>query len=185
MRGPDIRDGDNASAVPVTVRRLRADEWARFRAIRLAALADTPSAFGATLAEAQAQPDSFWQQRCASSATSAESIAFIAERGDDWLGLVGGAGPPVFPRGAYLVMMWVDPAARGTGVADRLVDAVIQWSAARGDTELRLNVETSNRVARRLYERHGFRDTGERGPHRHMADLEEMEMARALGILTP
>jgi len=47
----------------VAVRRVEPDEWQTFRDIRLAALADAPSAYLTTLAEAQAQPDQLWRDR--------------------------------------------------------------------------------------------------------------------------
>ena len=49
----------------VAVRRVEPDEWQTFRDIRLAALADAPSAYLTTLAEAQAQPDQLWRDRIA------------------------------------------------------------------------------------------------------------------------
>ena len=55
--------------------------------------------------------------------------------------------------------MWVAPAARGTGVAGRLIDAVAGW--ARGqDRSTYLMVRRDNMRARTAYERAGFVDTG-------------------------
>ncbi|SMY06843.1 GNAT family N-acetyltransferase [Flavimaricola marinus] len=57
--------------------------------------------------------------------------------------------------------IFVDPAARGQGVGSRLLEAVAQEAAARGYSELRLDVIDSNGRARALYERRGFAAIGE------------------------
>jgi len=63
-----------------------------------------------------------------------------------------------------LVSMWVDPRARGSGAAVQLVAAVREAAAVEGARVLTLFVADGNDRARRLYERLGFRPTGERQP---------------------
>jgi ribosomal protein S18 acetylase RimI-like enzyme len=53
--------------------------------------------------------------------------------------------------------MWVSPKARGRGVGDRLIGAVVEWARA-----VTLAVSEGNAAATALYRRHGFVDTGER-----------------------
>jgi ribosomal protein S18 acetylase RimI-like enzyme len=55
--------------------------------------------------------------------------------------------------------MWVTPAARGTGVARQLIDAVTRWAAGQ-DRRTYLMVRSDNLRARKSYERAGFVDTG-------------------------
>lgn len=64
------------------------------------------------------------------------------------------------PGVVHLMAMWVDPALRGSGAADALVDEHLAWARAVGATLLRADVFATNHRARRLYERHGFRSTG-------------------------
>jgi ribosomal-protein-alanine N-acetyltransferase len=52
--------------------------------------------------------------------------------------------------------MWVDPAARGTGVGRALLEAVQAWGSSWGAKEIVLWVFESNRPAIRLYETSGF-----------------------------
>jgi ribosomal protein S18 acetylase RimI-like enzyme len=59
-----------------------------------------------------------------------------------------------------LVSMWVAPRARRTGVADRLVAAVIEEARARGSVSVVLWVSEGNEPAERLFARHGFVRTG-------------------------
>jgi [ribosomal protein S18]-alanine N-acetyltransferase len=56
----------------------------------------------------------------------------------------------------------VSAAWRGQGLGERLVADVIRRAAERGVRELFLEVRPSNAVARRLYDRFGFRHVGRR-----------------------
>ncbi|HEV3411501.1 MAG TPA: GNAT family N-acetyltransferase [Puia sp.] len=57
---------------------------------------------------------------------------------------------------AYLGFMYVDPAYRGHGVNQLIIDALKDWSKSRHLTELRLDVYTTNDNAIRAYEKAGF-----------------------------
>lgn len=65
---------------------------------------------------------------------------------------------------ARLYSIAVDPAFRGQGVADRLLQEAARLCIAQGADRLRLEVRPSNRAAARLYERAGFALL-ERAPH--------------------
>ncbi len=54
------------TAPVVEVRRIGADEWSAFREVRLAALAESPAAFGSTLEREIAFDDDVWQERVTS-----------------------------------------------------------------------------------------------------------------------
>jgi ribosomal protein S18 acetylase RimI-like enzyme len=55
--------------------------------------------------------------------------------------------------------MWVDPAARGSGVAAALARAVVEWATAAGRTTY-LMVRSDNARAMAAYVRAGFVDLG-------------------------
>ncbi|WP_406635668.1 GNAT family N-acetyltransferase [Amycolatopsis sp. WGS_07] len=65
---------------------------------------------------------------------------------------------------AELLSMWVAPSARGRGVGDALVRAVVRWSEGRGAGELALRVAGGNQHALALYQRHGFVERPLSGP---------------------
>jgi ribosomal protein S18 acetylase RimI-like enzyme len=52
------------------------------------------------------------------------------------------------------------PDARGRGLGAELLRALLALARERGVHAMSLNVSGANTPARRLYERHGFRDTG-------------------------
>ena len=142
-----------------TVRRIETADWREFREIRLRMLADTPIAFGETLAHARVLEDDEWRARAARN-TEGTNIGLIAvDEAGTWLGVMRGY---VDARdGAMLVGVFVDPASRGhhEGVADALLDGIVDWAAAHGDT-LTLHVHTANPRAIAFYARRGFVDTG-------------------------
>jgi ribosomal protein S18 acetylase RimI-like enzyme len=133
-----------------------ADDWEAFRALRLRALVDSPDAFGATLAEARSQPESVWRERVDGSA----GPVVLARLG----GVPVGMGGLYVPEGGDRSMvwgMWVAPEARGRGLADAIVRRLVTESERFG-RPVELHVTDGNDGARRLYERNGFVDTGQR-----------------------
>lgn len=134
-----------------TITTLTPDDWELFRDLRLRALADAPAAFGSRLEDWREAPEERWRQRL--EAVPLNLAAVVDGRP------VGMASGTVEVDGVELISMWVDPTARGTGMAGELVDAVVTWAAARGCGTY-LMVRTDNARAIRAYERVGFVDQG-------------------------
>jgi GNAT superfamily N-acetyltransferase len=158
------------------VRDVRPDEWTLLKQIRLRALADAPLAFDSTVERDAAHPDGFWKRLA--SGRSVRSVTLFGLVDGRVSGLVGGStyGKEEHPQ---LVMMWVDPVARGTGLGELLVRSVTEWAESSGYGELRLWVGVENTGAIRLYEKCGFLATGERGPVPTHPQVLELEMRRA------
>jgi GNAT superfamily N-acetyltransferase len=76
--------------------------------------------------------------------------------------------------------MWVRPAARGQKVGEALIEAAAGWVRSRGLGPLYLWVAAPNAPARKLYERCGFTDTGERQPLPSDPAIPEVKMRRPL-----
>ncbi|MFI5534917.1 GNAT family N-acetyltransferase [Nocardia sp. NPDC051900] len=152
------------------IRLLAPDDWAVFRRVRLAALTDAPQFFGTTLAEARARTESDWRRALS------DRAQFVAESGGTEVGTVAGMLDPEH-GGVHLISMWVAPRARGTGVSDRLVGAVLDWAVAGGHDVVRLEFAEHNAFAERLYLRNGFVRTGVSGPMAPGDPRREFEMA--------
>ena len=160
-------------AVVEDVRVVRVDDstWRTYRDVRLAMLQDAPRAFWTTYAEAAARADEEWREMVARSHT------WLAMEGDRPLGSVASFRLPDQPEDeCVLVGMWVDPAARGRGVGERLVRTVLDSAAAKGLSRVLLEVAHENAPARALYERMGFRATGVTGAMPHDPTITELEM---------
>lgn len=156
------------------IRRLGPDEGDLLKELRLSALRDAPTAFGATWEEAVAYPDSVWRERLHPDANP----AFVWEDEHGAHGLVVGVHDPP-GQVVHLVAMWVRPTARGTGAADALVAAVLEWARRQAERRVRLRVTAGNERAERLYGRHGFVRTG-RVERRARDGRDEIEMEVAL-----
>jgi len=154
---------ETVTAAGAEIRRVRAGEWAAYRQVRLAALAEAPYAFSTTLDQESAKDDAYWQDRAAHGIPM-----FIAWQDGEPAGLAGAFVVPdgELPRGVrrawHLVSMWVSPSARGSGLAERLVQAVADAARANGATRLILWVTEVNERARAFYGRLGFLPTGAR-----------------------
>jgi len=149
------------------VRRVRPEEWRVYRQVRLAALAEAPYPFGSTLERERAFEESVWRQRLG----SATAATFLAWKDGEPTGTATGKVDDqddeyAVPGAWQLVGMWVDPRARGLGVADVLVEAVAGHARAEGAVSLVLWVTELNDRAGSFYERVGFLRTGARQPVR-------------------
>lgn len=176
----------------VTVRQLGADDWARLRQARLAALAEAPYAFSSTLAREQAYDEEVWRRRAAAGRTfgavDGATIAGLAtslpveELDSDTASSADlGAAEPGATPAWELVGMWVDPAVRGQGVADQLVEAVCGQARQAGAATITLWVTEMNERAAAFYRRLGFTPTGARQLVRpDEPDRWELELARSL-----
>jgi ribosomal protein S18 acetylase RimI-like enzyme len=147
----------------IAIRVVRADEWRTWRETRLRMLRDDADFFSTRYDDMVREPEQTWRQWIAEAAAGVEKTLFVAEEGGRWFGVVG-AFTRVNPLEVQLVSMWVDPDARGRGVARDLIRSVAGWAAGRGATQVVLFVQEANEPAQRLYAQAGFRPTGDRAP---------------------
>ena len=143
------------------VRQARAADWQALRELRLRALADAPDAFASTLEEEAALPEEVWRQWAQGGPAS---VDFVASEGGADIGMAAIFAVADAPGRVHLVGMWVDPRHRRRGVARALVGEAVRWAQERQASEVILWVADHNSPARTLYERIGFRPTGERQP---------------------
>jgi RimJ/RimL family protein N-acetyltransferase len=155
------------------------DDWVRVRAVRLAALADSPDAFGSSLAREAPQPEEWWRARLA----AADRVTLLAVIGEADVGMVAGGPHHDLGGDAGLYGMWVSSGHRGAGVATALIRRVIVWAGQAGHRRLLLDVADRNEAAIACYLRNGFRPTGRRStlpPPRH--HIAEHELGIELGL---
>jgi len=162
FQDPDI------GAPMVEIHRLTSNDGSRFREIRLKSLRDAPDAFGSTYEETTARPFESWPEQLANLPT------FVAVVAGEDVGVVRGGPDGERADTVWLMSMWVAPSARGQGVGDALVDAVIDWAREGRFSRVTLDVSDDNRHAIALYHRKGFLPTGERGslppPRAHIGE---------------
>jgi len=158
------------------VRETAMDDWLSLREIRLAALQDAPDAFASTYASEETFDEAAWRARIA---RGGSFLAYVPEiSASAPVGLVGGYEEE--PGTVGLISMWVRPEARGHGVGEALIAAVLDWAQARLARSVHLWVTETNKPARRLYERCGFKPTGERQLLPSNPAIGEVGMTRLL-----
>jgi len=141
---------------PIYIRLLGRDDVAIFRALRMAMLQDTPSAFGASPQDEETLSEAAWAARIGPDDNSAVFGAFI---GDNLVGSIAlSRQRPVKMRHKALIWgVFVSSPVRGQGLARRLMQAMI--AHARTLPELRqvtLSVAAWNTKAGELYRNMGF-----------------------------
>ena len=164
-----------------TVRRSRSEDWRDLRAVRLAALANAPTAFVTTLAQASAYSDEEWQRRAAGSQPSGEPVAgFLAySAAGEPVGMLGGG--VASPERALVWGVWVAPEHRGSGLAEQLMAALEHWARDEaGVRELLLEVNEQNARAQAFYRRLGYVANGNRQPYPNDPSVDELEMVKPL-----
>lgn len=151
--------GENARARPpeasVTIRRLGGDDVAVFRQIRLEALREAPGAFASTAADWEALPEEEWRRRL-------QAPVFVAFRHGEPVGIMGlmRQGSSKMAHRATIVMVYVRQELRGSGVASRLLDALVAHASEQGIRQLELAVSVEEPAAMRFYRNHGFMELG-------------------------
>jgi ribosomal protein S18 acetylase RimI-like enzyme len=161
---------------PIQIRHLTSADAMLYRAIRLEALEHDPEAFGSTLDAERDQHIDWFKARLEG------SVVFGALRDGEAVGTAGiyfdTAMPP---RTGTLWTVYVRPAARGRGLGQRLVDAVIDHVRPQAD-RIRLKVNSENDAAVQLYLRLGFVRVGieKDALHRGGRFYDEAVMERVL-----
>ena len=124
--------------------------WEELKAIRLAALKESPEAFSVSYEAALNRSESEWKAR----ASGSEGCNFfIAKIGSQSVGIIGG----FHKTDQYkLISMWVSPSQRGLGVAKLLINRVIKHAKKLNQDSICLEVSSNNVTACRLYEKYGF-----------------------------
>ena len=161
----------------ISVRVLDASEWSVYRDIRLRALAESPSAFTATLAEEADRDEQFWRDRM----TQADRL--VAERDQQPLGTASLGPYELDPTAAEVFGVYVIPDVRNSGIAWRLVEAErsLQFATATGSSISRVGTDNARAVG--FGNNFGFRTTGYRRRSRLSdRDLGEEEMAMVLWL---
>ena len=165
----------------LSVRPIAANDWRAYRAIRLRALQDSPSAFGSSWAQETTWGDEVWSTRAQASASGEAGRGFFAidheaDHHQAICGLVWSMLAPTDPTTAHIYSMWVDPNTRGRGAGKALLTQCIDWARQAGARQVRLSVTAGNSPALRLYQALGFAPLGQAEPLRAGTDFPPQDM---------
>ncbi len=145
-------DGETGARIA----RLAESDWRTFAVVRLRALTDSLGVDDPQYRQEAAFTVAQWRRRLR------EHAQFVALIGDRPVGLIGAQQEST--RRVYLYSLWLDPGARGHGLARALVEAAVDWARLRKAETVTLRVAADNAAARNVYESLGFAVTlAERG----------------------
>lgn len=132
---------------------MRPDDWALWRNLRLEALREAPRAFSSKLTDWQGQGDHESRWRARLSTVPFNVVSYLDRAA---AGMVSATA--LENEATELISLWVTPFARGEGVGDALVTAVLRWATEQRARRITLKVFDRNLPAINLYRRHGFID---------------------------
>jgi ribosomal protein S18 acetylase RimI-like enzyme len=139
------------------IRRTEPDDWRALREVRLAALEDSPDAFGSTLEREREADEDHWRGWITGEGWGGDVATFIADDDGPFVGMATGFDPEDEPGVVHLFAMWVRPERRRQGIGRELVSAIVGWAGRRPGVEhVVLRVTSSNDEAVRLYASCGF-----------------------------
>jgi ribosomal protein S18 acetylase RimI-like enzyme len=150
-----------------------------FKAVRLRALQDSPSAFGSTYEKESQLTDADWIKR-AVQWNGERGIGFLALDSGVACGIAGAFLDQDDATRAHLVSMWTAPTHRQRGIGRLLVNEVVGWARLRRARILWLMVVSNNEPAVVFYQRLGFSRTGRTEPYPNDPALIEYEMSRPI-----
>lgn len=140
---------------------LTAADVVAYRALMLEAYEEAPDAFTTTVAEREAEPESWWVERIGSADGLATS--FGAWKDKSLVGTVAleYSAKPKTRHSALVLGMYVRPRERGKRIGLALLNGAIAAASARPETlSLTLTLTEGNAPALRLYRSVGFVDWG-------------------------
>lgn len=143
----------------VQIRPTRKDDAPAYRELRLRALRDHPTVYGADYTLSAAQPAEHWQARMRQGAGGERGVTYVADAAGALVGMTGlirDADDPKDRHAGLIVGVYVAPEWRGLGLADALLAGCLAWAQQLGLRLVKLGVVTSNIAAIRCYARHGF-----------------------------
>jgi len=164
----------------IEIRTLTLGDWATYRSIRLASLADSPDSFGSTYEHEALFPDSEWQSRLDPAERAANAFPLIAKSDGIPVGLSWGVIHEPGVEVAYIYQMWVSPEARGNGIGKLFLDHIAAWAKEKSCDFLALSVAISNDAAIGLYKASGFVLSGQTEALRKSSGLKIRSMVKHL-----
>ena len=143
----------------VTIRLLSGDDAEEYAALRRESLLDSPLAFTSSPEDDRAS----WAEDVREMLARGPNGVIVGAFAERLVGIVGMYRERHLKRAhkMYIWGMYVTPAHRGSGVALRLIEAVVAHArAVPGITCIDLSVNSTAPGAQRVYERAGFRVWG-------------------------
>lgn len=139
-------------------RKIKEDEWQKYKKIRLEALKNDPQAFGSSYERENQKSDNEWEEKLKLSNTADSKKIFVGIDNDSNGFLAIGGAYAENDLGEWnVIAIYVDPEYRGQGVSKVLLSEIINTLTVRGNVRrLILRVNVNQQAAVNLYRSLGF-----------------------------
>lgn len=158
------------------------DELSR---LRLEALRTEPAAFSSDFDVASRYTREEWLSWFHQRSDGSNRVIYVADTGDRLAGMAGIArgDSPKTRHGAFLWGVYLRPGYRGQKLGRRLTEACLRWAREQGVETVRLDVNSANIAAIRLYASSGFQEVGlmPKAVRVDGVDYDELMMVLELG----
>lgn len=149
----------------------------RLRQLRLAALHESPHAFGAKYETLKDRPDNYWQQ-----VLKASSWCLVSADGTDIGLLAVDRADKDRNSDCWLSSWWIDPRHRGQGISRLMAQWVYELCDKNGWKKIGLGVWPNNKAAIAVYVKLGFVAADELLPSRSIPGLMYLPMYKSIGV---
>jgi ribosomal protein S18 acetylase RimI-like enzyme len=163
----------------MVIRHLGRGDVDAFRCIRLEALRAAPASYASRAEDWEQLADEEWRRRLT------DNPVFVAFRDSEPVGIMGlmRQRSSKMAHRASIIMVYLRPSLRGSGIAKALLDALTDHARDSGIRQLELAVSVENETAIGFYRREGFDEIGRiPGGFLHEGrEIDEIMMSRRTG----
>jgi RimJ/RimL family protein N-acetyltransferase len=140
----------------ISIRRIQPGEGQLFKELRLASLKESPSAFSSTYESALRRSRESWNEQADSTAEGKDRCTFIAFSDGSPVGIAALYCDNENKEEGEIVQVWVSPDFRGSGMAQELLETILEWSQENGFHRVLARITPGNDRALRFYKKCGF-----------------------------
>ncbi len=166
------------------IREIQAEDWPELKVIRLAALLESPFAFGATHAEESLLSDEQWQKRALFYGEDVNTCFVLGFEKRSAVAMAGAYRDKAKSGVAHIYSVWTGPDWRGKGESAKVMGVLEQWALAAGMAIMEGYVTEGNARALAFYRKMGFELTAESIPLRWDTSVKEIQIRKRLRART-
>ena len=168
----------------VTLRPAQLEDASAYKALRLRALREEPTAYSSDYEESRARPERTWTDNLRMDQPTLLAVTLFALHEQELIGMATVLLPKSIKlrHAASLVGVYVDLEWRGYHIANALIENCEEWARLRKASLIKLQVTSNNLPAIGLYARRGYQDYGlePQGIRVEGVDYDQRLMAKIL-----
>ena len=158
----------------MNIREIEPSDGFVLRDLRLAALQESPQAFGATFEEESRLSDADWRRLAKRWSDDPDTCFMFCQHNDEYIGMAGIVIQKENPAVGVIYSVWLRPSHRGKLYAPKMLAKMETWARQKNIERLEGFVTEHNLPARAFYRKMGFCETNTRIKLRWDHSVEEI-----------